>query len=1691
MATSLAPYTLIGIVAETEQGILHRGVRRSDNAPVWIKTPRSDAPTPRELAAVQREYAILQQLDAPGVIPALGLLREGDRLGLVLENSGGLPLRSLLAAQPGLPLAMPLALWIAAESARILAAVHDRGVIHQRLSPDSILVDLENRRVGLLDFAAAAQLALDARLKVLQLDAPAAALPYLAPEQTGRVDRLIDRRTDLYGLGITLYEMLTGSVPFPLHDPNELVHSILARMPVPPHTLRPEIPAAVSALLLKLLAKSAEDRYQRARGVEADLQTCLGALAQGAELAIFPLDQHERGALRIPQKLYGRAGQLAALAEAGQRIGRGGTELILVQGGVGTGKTALLRTFQETLAGSGGICSASRFEPRDREAPYIGLARALRGILAQRLAEGPKAQARLRTVLLGALGENVQLLVDILPELAEVLGPRPRPPELGRREAQNRLKLAMQSFLRVFSTAEHPIILLLDDAQWADPASIELLKLFLTDAAPGQLLVLAAFAENEDAAAAARALAGVEQAGIGVSRLTLEALTFADIQQLLAEALGCAPERAGPLAEILLSDTAGQPLALHQRLEALRDEGLFLFDAKSQTFAWDLTRIEQAVGAVDVSALLNAKLRRLPAPGQRVLALAACIGNQFSLDTLSALYQRTMTETARALGESLSAGLVLTLGESESPFVAVDASADPADDHVLYEVGVHYLFADARVQQAAAALLPAAEKTKLHRRISQLLWEGRQSRLSDQELFEVVRHDLLAAPLIAEVEARQAIALRLLQAGRRARLRTAYQTAASYYAAGAGLDAAQWETAPQLGFPLLIERAECEHLAGQYAQAEALFLRAEVRAPSHLQRVEVAALRVVLYTMEGNLTAALSVGRSGLQLLDMDLPLTKEAMEREVSAGHREIADRLAGRDIATLIDAPQMIDPLRQAALRLLLNLQVAALLTDPLLRAVVVLLHVRLSLRHGHCELSAYGYMAYGTILARAMQRYSEAHAWGLLALRLNDRYKNIELTCKLHHLFGAFLHFLRPLREALTHFDRAVQAGLQSGDFHYAAFAACQSVAGRICMGDEVRGCLEQTEQMHELLQRAGDRLGQSFMLVARQALKALSGATANPLSLSDAAVDEAALAAKTEQPGFAIVATFYRVLRLQLLYLHGQYEAALQEVYKLERIGASSEGMYFFTEASFFACLTLTALPVNPANSALMETHHARVQAWARACPENYRHKEQLIAAERARLAGDDLLAMQLYDESIASALVGDYVRDESLAKELSGLFHRRRGRQLIARAYLGEAYLGYLRWGATAKAEVLAAHAGLSPLMHSPGREVRPSGTMRPPAPPRPESAGDALDVAAIVRATQTIVEEIVLAQVLSRSLQIIVECAGAQRGVLILEQDGRLQIQASLTAASDAASAAASVPNLSTLACGPVEEYAELPQTIIAQVASTKAQVVLGDAVRAARYLTDPYIATSQPCSVLCLPLLDQGRLAGIMYLENRVTRDAFSAGRIDLLQALCSLVAIAVKNARLYERVQAMSHELQRINAGLEQSVLRRTDELSAANSQLAAALAERARSELAQAALREAIIAAQRERLAELAAPLIPIAQEIMIMPLIGRMDSERAGQVLDTAVHGAHAHRTRFMILDITGMTEPDTGAAMVLLRATRALGLLGTRVVITGVRPDIAQTLVEQDTSSLVTHQTLEGGITYARAQLSKPRPAPSR
>lgn len=1697
MMSPISPYTVVSVLAETGQGVLLNCLRRADNTPVWIKLPKSSPKSPKDLAAVQHEYEILQQLAVPGVVQAVGLEREGDRLALVLEDFGGLPLSALPTPPGALPterrLDVQTALWIAAAVCEALVAVHARGIVHQRISPAAIVVDLKIRKVGLVDFACAVKLAKDARFQLLQLDAPGSALPYLAPEQTGRIDRTIDHRSDLYAVGATLYELLTGTAPYVARDATELVHSIIARVPVPPRELVPDIPARVSALVLKLLAKSAEDRYQSASGLGADLQTCIAALAAAADVPDFPLDQHALGTLRIPQKLYGRAAPTAALAAAWGRARAGAAELVLLLGKPGTGKSALLRELRGAVARDSGYFIASRFAPDDRLAPYTGLARAFQGLIAQRLAEGPDSQARLRQDLSDALGVNAELLIDILPELGPVLGARSSPPPLGPLESQNRLKLALRSFLRVFSTEAHPTVLCLDDAQWADPASIELVKLFLTDIERGHLLVLCAFQSDPDELADGpqRALAAVEQAHVAVSRLAMDALALPDIKQLLADTLACSLERAEPLAEILLADTAGLPLSLHQRLEALREEGLFRFDPQLRSFCWELTRIEQAIGAVDVTALLSAKLQRLPVGTQRVLALAACSGGSFSLATVAALYQHSELDTLRSLDAALGAGLVVAR-HAEGPLPAIgDGALDAADPQPQPARGRSYLFVDERVQQAASALLPAAEQTAIHHRLSQILAERGHGSTSDQSLFELVRHDLLAAPLLTQRAERLAVAERLLLAGQRAKARTAYQTAASYLAAGAALDAEQWADAPQLGFSLLVERAECEHLAGQFAPAEVLFRLADARAPSLLQRVEVAALRVVLHTMQGNIADAVAAGRGGLALLGMDLPLSPDAMEREIAVGQKEIADTLAGRAVASLLAAPQMTEAKHQAALRLLLNLQVPALLTHPRLRAVVVLLHVRLSLRYGHCALSAYGYMAYATILARALQQYRQAHEWGTLALRLNEHYQSAELTCKLHHLFGAFLHFLRPLREALSHFERSIQAGLLAGDFQYVGFAACQSVAGRICVGDEVRGCLDQVERMHALMLRTGDLVGQPFMQIARQALKALSGATESPLSLSDDALSESTLAAGLEHPGLVIGAAFYHVIKLQLLFLHGRRDAALAEALLVVKIGASSEGMYFATELSFFLCLILAAHPTaqsDAAMRALLSDHRARVKLWAQACPDNYGHKESLIAAELARVAGDDLLAMRMYDEAIASARRNDFVRDAALASELAAQFHFTRGREFISRAYLTEAHREYLRWGATAKARALtqAAEPGeMSWAAPHFGAASPPGHAAAGPANP-PEAPGDALDIAAIVHATQTIVEEIELEKVLARAMRIIMANAGAQRGLLMLEQDGRLRVEAVLAmepAAPGTAGAGEANSTLSVGPLGPVEDYRQLPQSIVAHVVRTREPVVLGDAVRAVRFVTDPYVAAAQPRSVLCLPLLSHGELAGVLYLENRVTRDVFSPGRIELLRTFCLLLSIALKNARLYENVQAITRELQRANEGLEQAVLRRTDELSAANTQLAAALHDSARNQREQAALREAVIAAQRERLAELAAPLIPIAKDIMVMPLIGKMDDERARQVLETALHGAHAYRTRFMILDITGMTAPDAGVANVLLRMTRALGLLGTHVAITGVRPEVARAFIGLDAGALTTQRTLESGIAYARQRLS--------
>jgi len=1672
----LAGYDIVETLHESSETVLYRGVSGADPRPVILKCSRSEYPTPRVLARLQHEYGLLRGLELPGLIKSHGLIRHGNGLVLLLEDFGGHALDRL--TEPRLDL--EAVLQIAISVAGTLERLHSLPLLHKDIKPHNILFNPTTRQVKLSDLSLATRLSQEPR-RLLVPTALEGTLAYMAPEQTGRMNRVVDARSDLYSFGVTLYELLTGALPFSATDPAEMIHSHLARMPVPVRERNPAIPEVLSELVMKLLAKAAEDRYQTARGLGADLKECLQRWHAGGQIAPFPLGQRDLGGeLRIPQRLYGREKEIAALLAASERVHRGAVELLLLSGGPGVGKSALVQESYKDINQRSTYFIRGKFDQLGRHVPYAPIAHAFQQVIRQRLADPPEALEAWKRELLSAVGSNGQLLINLIPELGLILGPQPEVPELGPTESTNRFNLVFQSLVRAFASAAHPLILFLDDLQWADPASLKLLQTLLGDPERGYLLVVGAYRDQDVDASHLLGLhlGELRKAGATMEEHTLQPLELAHVTALLADTLRHSPEQLAPLARLVHAKTQGNPFFLGQFLETLVQERQLAFDGQAGAWRWDLPGIAAAQVTANVVELVADKLRRLAPSTQRLLMLAACIGHQFELGVLSSLDGRSPSSWAAELWEALREGVIQPL-DSDYRFLpsGPEPGAVPLGDALATSLHVCCRFLHDRVQQAAYGLIPEGDRPTLHLRIGRKLKEQRGPEPGDEGLFEIVNHMNYGAALLAEVGERLELSQLNLAAGKRAKASAAYATAASYFEAGISLlEDGGWASEPALAFNLHAERAECEFLSGRFQEAEALFdvLLARTRSASELGYVY--ALRIVLYSTLGKFAEALDAGRAGLALFDVHLPATEAEQQAALGATLAEIEVSRAGRPIEELLDAPTLssVDPATLS--KLLMELVGPAYYTSPTLFSLLCTQLVTLSLRHGNSERSPLGYVSYGYLLAAAMGRPADAYAYGRLGLAVHEKLHNPRLTCRVHFVVGVYHHRCKPLRTALPHLYQTLHSGLEVGDLAYASLACHHIGVTRMGLGEELAAVREEVDRHLALMKRTQNLVSTLMLTITRQAIANLEGQTDGPLTLDDGHFREQRFLAEAEAAGVMECCYYYYLIKLRILLLHGECEGARVMEEKAAALAGSALGSYYETELSLYSCLTLAALhrPDAPADEQVrtvetMRRHHARIVAWARGCPENYAHQRLLVEAELGRVEGREVEAIGLYEHAISAAQQSGFGHHAAIGSELVARLHRSRGRLSLASFYLREAHYGYLRWGAVAKVRALEAqHPELGSELAQPSW---PSASVSLGSSRSPSAAWLHLDVEAMIHAAQAIATETQLDKVLDQLMRSVLIHAGAQRGFLLIPEGDQLIIVASMRTGPDAV-----LVGLST----PLATDAELATTVVRYVARSHETVVLDNAGADPRFAADAYISAQPGRSILCLALLHQGRLSGILYLENNAVLHAFTATRVELLRVLSSQAAIAMENAQLYAEAQRTSRELQRTNEGLELQVNQRTIELQQANERLQSELVERERAERERAALQEEIIVAQRARLKEMSTPLIPITDQIMIMPLIGTVDRARAEQVLESALRGVQRSRARIVILDITGMTHIDTAVAAMLVATTRALRLLGAQAVLTGLRPEFARLLVAEniELGALETRGTLQSGIAYA-------------
>jgi predicted ATPase/signal transduction histidine kinase len=1513
--------------------LVYRGYREADRRPVILKTLCCEFPSRHELSRLQHEYELTRDWDEEGLIRALDLVAYDNNLVLILEDIGAISVKQLMDEQAmGAEAFLPLAIAFA----KSLNRIHQHQIIHKDINPANLVVNPQTGAAQIIDFGISSRLSRE----TTQLQNPGhleGTLAYLSPEQTGRMNREIDYRSDFYSLGATFYEMLTGVPPFSATDPMELVHCHLAWMPRAPHDLRPALPHILSELVQKLMAKTAEERYQSAFGLIVDLETCQQQLQACGSIAPFALgrqDVSER--FQIPQKLYGREPEVQQVLDAFVRVSHGQAEILMVAGYSGVGKTALVHEVYKPITEKHGYFIAGKFDQFQRDIPYACLIEAFQELMRQLLTESPNRIARWKGWMSEALGANAQVIVDVIPEVALILGPQPPVAPLPPAQAQNRFNLMFKQFIRVFTTAEHPLVLFLDDLQWADLPSLQLLKLFLSAEQAQYLLVIGAYRDNEVAAAhpLMLALEEIKQAKKRIDTIELKPLGRTHVQQLLAETLHCDPRQSETLAELCLEKTQGNPFFLNQFLRALAEAKHITFNRATGSWQWDMLQLQQTPMTNNVVELMTAKIQTLAFDTQAVLQLAACVGNHFDLNTLAWTGEQTAIATARALWPALQENLIVPLDDGYK-CISLDA---PPDANPAFK------FVHDRVQQAAYSLIAESSKALFHLRIGRLVLEHLAPGEREERIFDLVYHWNRGQSLLSAQAEKEELARLNLAAGKKAKASAAYKSALAYLLAGlqllraVGCEHDGWDKHYELTLALSVEATEAAYLGGDFEQMDALAGVVLSKAKTLLEQVTVYQIQIQARIVQNQSMEAIKIALPVLRRLGVKLPHDPGTLH--VVRDLMETKWALMGKPAEELARLPAMTEASPMAAMQLLGSICPAAYVAQPQLVPLISFKLVQLSVRYGNTALSAYAYAVYGVILCNVLGDIDAGYRFGTLAVTVLELFSGQSLRAKTGFVLETLIKHLKdPFQERLPALLEVYQCGVQTGDLEYAAYAAYNYCTFLYFIGTDLPQLQTELEKYAQAIAQFKLEQTLHWQAMLQQTVANLAGQSMDPCRLCGSHYDEDAspIALESRTTKF-----LFHQNKLILCYLFQQYPQGLEQALAAEEYLDAVIGIASVPVCHFYMALVRLALVAQSAPSERnrllkkVASIQKKLKKWAHHAPMNHLHKWHLVEAESARVASDDLLAIRHYEQAITLAAKNGFAQEEALASELAARFYFSRSQEKVARTYLQEAHYGYQQWGAAAKVSHLERQypGMLQRLVRTPL-----PGPAHPPAHDGSTTVLDStvLDLATVMKATQAISGEIVLGHLLEKLMRIVIENAGAQHGFLLLETDGEWRIEAE----GNVNETTVSVLQSHTLIPAPSLDASEtaspllplLPVSLIQYAALTKEAVVLDDATGAGRFTTDPYIVKVRPKSVMCAPILQQGKLAGMLYLENNLVCKAFTADRLQVLKILSSQAAISIENARVYEN--------------LESTVAQRTAALSESHTALSLAydVAEKAR--------------------------------------------------------------------------------------------------------------------------------------------------
>ncbi len=1461
--------------------------------PVILKILNAEYPSVEDISQLKHEYNLLKKINSNGVIKAYSLDKSGYSYVLVLEDiqdsttlSHVIPKLNDIVGNK-IALKIDLFLELALPLARTLYELHTQNIIHKDIKPANIIVTRGLNQIKLIDFGISTQLSHENQ-QIVSPEGLEGTLAYMSPEQTTRMNHAVDHRTDLYSLGITFYELLTSKLPFHAEDAMEWVHCHIAKQPKSPAELDPEIPLVISNIIMKLLAKKPEDRYSTANGLVADLERFATAWKEKHEIIDFPLGEKDHaGRLQIPEKLYGREAEVDDLLATFSRISHGSRELLLVYGYPGIGKTSLINEIHKPIIKEHGYFTSGKFEQFQKKIPYFGLIQAFKKLIHQILTENQTQIEIWRDKILKSLASNGQILIDVIPEVEWLIGKQPAVPTLPPSEARNRFELVFFDFIQAFARKEHPTVIFLDDMQWADLASLDLIKKLLKDDSLKYLLLIGVYRDNETQPGhpLLDMIDDLKKMHVPMGSIQIKPLGLDSIKELVDDTLNTHLD-VTPLAELILDKTGGNPFFVNTFLTMLYEENYLVFDSKSSEWIWDITSLKSLTITDNVVDLVINKIEKLPKSAQELLQMAACVGNQFDLKTLASIYGKSLEETANDLWPNLESNLIIPLSDGYKLIIA-----DP--DYASGKKPILYRFSHDRIQQSAATMLTADQLSKVNLKIGRLMLTTNTPEEINEHLFEITNHFNESLDLLTNDSEKFEVAQLNFRSGEKAKTSIAYESAAIYYERTIdllGINA--WENHYQMMLDCHLGYAESIHLLGRFDEADKQFNILINKAKTRLDKARIIMLQALSYAVQSKLEEAVDSGLRGLAVLGMPAKRYPSNLKVFIEIIKTYLAVRKL--TINDMLRIPALTDPEKILYVDFIERVCTSAYLSDPNLLAYLGLKNLRYCLIHGYTAASSTNYLVYSMILVAGFHRYETGHEFSKLALQVADKFDDFRIRSMIYFTSDVLVFpWKEPYRDCFVRINKAYHFSRQAGDLLYSSYAAAVIPQMMLVQGDEISEIEKRLKVVSVIPEftKHLDSLGS--IKTFERLLPVLKNE--KPKEFFDFRVSEFF----DNKIPYTHPVTYGSAGILCLIgtYILEDWESSIGIIKRIQpHITAPymvplfmSAEYYFFSALVYLKCYQSASFWKKIKYKRHIKSSLNRFRRWAIHCPANFEAKYKLLLGSWQYLTGDATNSLISFDQSIVAAREYGLTMIEAIANEFVGKLYHHTGQPRHAKLYLQEAALVYQRWGALVKLKLISEQypeisIKLDKIKTDKSRSYTSTNTSL--------TKDSTLDFLTVIKSVQSISGKVVLDELLLSLIKIVMENAGATRSVLLLKQNDQFMIAAKCESAD---AKPVIVKNMS------LQDYSDISVSVVKHVQRNEKPVVLDDATRTGIFTEDPYIVSKKPISILCFPVIHQGEILCILYLENNLTAGTFSADRLSVLQLIAGQAAISLLNSQIY----------------------------------------------------------------------------------------------------------------------------------------------------------------------------------------------